>query len=117
MYEAARIDGAGKWKTFSRVVFPIILPIGGVIATLCVISSLKVFDLVQTMTNGGPFYATDVAATFVYRTAYAGSNGMPRLGYASAAAIVFGLIVIVIGVSGNLVKSGIQKRAKAENKG
>ncbi len=117
VYEAARIDGAGKWKTFSRVVFPIILPIGGVIATLCVISSLKVFDLVQTMTNGGPFYATDVAATFVYRTAYAGSNGMPRLGYASAAAIVFGLIVIVIGVSGNLVKSGIQKRAKAENKG
>lgn len=117
VYEAARIDGAGRWKTFSRVVFPIILPIGGVIAVLCVISSLKVFDLVQTMTNGGPFYATDVAATFVYRTAYAGSNGMPRLGYASAAAIVFGLIVIVIGVSGNLVKSGMQKRAKAENKG
>ena len=117
VYEAARIDGAGRWKTFSRVVFPIILPIGGVIATLCVISSLKVFDLVQTMTNGGPFYATDVAATFVYRTAYAGSNGMPRLGYASAAAIVFGLIVIVIGVSGNLVKSGMQKRAKAESKG
>lgn len=116
VYEAARIDGAGRWKTFSRVVFPIILPIGGVIATLCVISSLKVFDLVQTMTNGGPFYATDVAATFVYRTAYAGSNGMPRLGYASAAAIVFGLIVIVIGVSGNLVKSGMQKRAKAESK-
>lgn len=117
VYEAARIDGAGRWKTFSRVVFPIILPIGGVIAALCVISSLKVFDLVQTMTNGGPFYATDVAATFVYRTAYAGSNGMPRLGYASAAAIVFGLIVIVIGVSGNLVKSGMQKRAKAESKG
>ena len=117
VYEAARIDGAGRWKTFSRVVFPIILPIGGVIAVLCVISSLKVFDLVQTMTNGGPFYATDVAATFVYRTAYAGSNGMPRLGYASAAAIVFGLIVIVIGVSGNLVKSGMQKRAKAESKG
>ena len=116
VYEAARIDGAGRWKTFSRVVFPIILPIGGVIAVLCVISSLKVFDLVQTMTNGGPFYATDVAATFVYRTAYAGSNGMPRLGYASAAAIVFGLIVIVIGVSGNLVKSGMQKRAKAESK-
>ena len=110
MYEAAKIDGAGKWKTFSKVVFPMILPIGGVIATLCIIGSMKVFDLVQTMTAGGPFYATDVAATFVYRTAYAGSNGMPRLGYASAAAMVFGLIVIVLGAAGNTLKSVFNKQ-------
>ena len=110
MYEAAKIDGAGKWKTFSKVVFPMILPIGGVIATLCIIGSMKVFDLVQTMTAGGPFYATDVAATVVYRTAYAGSNGMPRLGYASAAAMVFGLIVIVLGAAGNTLKSVFNKK-------
>ena len=77
---------------------------GTVIFVLCVISSLKVFDLVQTMTDGGPFYATDVVATFVYRTAYASSNGMPQMGYASAAALVFGIIVIVMGVAGNVVK-------------
>lgn len=110
VYEAAKIDGAGKWRTFSQVVFPMILPISGVIATLCIISSMKVFDLVQTMTGGGPFYATDVAATFVYRTAYAGSNGMPRLGYASAAAMVFGLIVILLGVAGNTAKVVFNKK-------
>ena len=49
VYEAAMIDGANKWQTFSKVVFPLILPTGGVIAVLCVISSLKVFDLIQKM--------------------------------------------------------------------
>ena len=110
VYEAATIDGANKWQTFRHVVFPLIVPMGGVIAVLCIISSLKVFDLVQTMTNGGPFYSTDVAATFVYRTAYASSTGMPRLGYASAAAMTFGLIVVLIGTVGNAVKTAFQNR-------
>ena len=56
VYEAAKIDGAGKFRTFTDVVFPLILPIGGVITVLCVIGSLKVFDIVQTMTNGGPYF-------------------------------------------------------------
>jgi multiple sugar transport system permease protein len=105
LYEAAEIDGASKWLTFSNIVFPIILPTGGIIAVLCVIGSLKIFDLIQTMTAGGPFFATDVAATFVYRTAYTSANGLPRLGYASAAAVTFGMVVVAIGIIGNLVKS------------
>lgn len=110
VYEAATIDGANQWQTFIHVVFPLIIPIGGVITVLCIISSLKVFDLIQTMTSGGPFYSTDVAATFVYRTAYASSTGMPRLGYASAAAMTFGLIVVLIGVVGNFVKTYFQNK-------
>ena len=109
VYEAAKIDGAGKFRTFTDVVFPLILPIGGVIAVLCVIGSLKVFDIVQTMTNGGPYFATDVVATFVYRTAYSSTTGSPRLGYASAAALLFGLMVVTIGVVLNLVKNYFNK--------
>lgn len=110
VYEAAQIDGAGRWQVFSKIVFPLILPTGGVIAVLCIISSLKVFDLIQTMTNGGPFYATDVVATFVYRTAYSSSSGMPRLGYASAAAMTFGIIVVGIGIIGNSVKRAMANK-------
>lgn len=110
VYEAAKIDGAGKFRTFTDVVFPLILPIGGVIAVLCVIGSLKVFDIVQTMTNGGPYFATDVVATFVYRTAYSSTTGSPRLGYASAAALLFGLMVVTIGVVLNLVKNYFNKK-------
>lgn len=110
VYEAAKIDGAGKFRTFTDVVFPLILPIGGVIAVLCVIGSLKVFDIVQTMTNGGPYFATDVVATFVYRTAYSSTTGSPRLGYASAAALLFGLMIVTIGIVLNLVKSYFNKK-------
>ena len=110
VYEAAKIDGAGKFRTFTDVVFPLILPIGGVIAVLCVIGSLKVFDIVQTMTNGGPYFATDVVATFVYRTAYSSTTGSPRLGYARAAALMFGLMVVIIGIVLNLVKAYFNKK-------
>jgi len=110
LYEAAMIDGANRWQTFSKIVLPIIMPIGGTIAILCIISSLKVFDLIQTMTNGGPFFATDVAATFVYRTAYSSATGTPRLGYASSAAVTFGAIIVAMGIISNTIKGILSKR-------
>lgn len=90
VYEAATVDGATRFQTFIHIVLPLIAPVGGIIAILCAINSLKVFDIVKTMTEGGPFYATDVIATYVYRSAFSSEIGMPRLGYASAAAKVDG---------------------------
>ena len=107
--EAAEIDGANKWQVFRFITLPIILPIGAVITLLAIINSLKVFDIVQTMTGGGPYFATDVMGTFVYRTAYESSVGMPRLGYASAAAMLFGITIIAIGVALNALKNVISK--------
>ncbi|MCD8380464.1 MAG: sugar ABC transporter permease [Lachnospiraceae bacterium] len=109
VYEAAAIDGAGRGKTFFYIVLPLIAPTGGIIAILCAINSLKVFDIIKTMTEGGPFYATDVIATFVYRTAFSSEIGMPRLGYASAAAVFFGITVIVVGLILNMVKNRLGK--------
>ena len=107
--EAANVDGASKGKTFFKVVVPIIAPTAGVILILSTINSLKVFDLVQTLTGGGPFYATDVIATFVYRTAFTSDMGLPRFGYASAAAMLFGVVVIIIGIVLNAVKGKLQQ--------
>ncbi|MFR2849676.1 MAG: carbohydrate ABC transporter permease, partial [Hungatella hathewayi] len=103
-------DGAGRGKTFYYVVLPMIAPTAGIIAILCTLNSLKVFDIVQTMTGGGPYYATDVIGTFVYRTAFSSTIGMPRIGYASAATILFGVVVIVMGLVLNWVKSFLQKK-------
>ena len=112
VYEAATIDGANRRQTFFHIVLPLIAPTGGIIAILCAINSLKVFDIVKTMTEGGPFYATDVIATYVYRTAFSSEIGMPRLGYASAAALFFGGTVIVVGVILNAIKSRLKKHAQ-----
>ena len=105
VYEAATVDGANRRQTFFHIVLPLIAPVGGIIAILCAINSLKVFDIVKTMTEGGPFYATDVIATYVYRSAFSSEIGMPRLGYASAAALFFGAVVIGAGTVMNMVKS------------
>ena len=87
-------------------------PTGGIIAILCAINSLKVFDIVKTMTEGGPYYATDVIATYVYRTAFSSEIGMPRLGYASAAALFFGGAVIIIVILLNAMKDRLQKNVQ-----
>lgn len=111
VYEAATVDGAGRARTFFSVVLPEILPIGAMIAILCTLNSLKVFDIVQTMTGGGPYFATDVIATFVYRTAFDASSGSPRVGYACAAGLLFGFFIIVIGVALNQAKKVLKKAA------
>ncbi len=106
--EAASVDGATRSRTFFSVVVPIIAPTAGIILILCTINSLKAFDLIQTLTGGGPFYATDVIATFVYRTAFTSDMGLPRFGYASAAATMFGIVVIIIGAVLNALKGKLQ---------
>lgn len=106
--EAASVDGATKSKTFFKVIIPIIAPTAGIILILCTINSLKAFDIVQTLTGGGPFYSTDMVATFVYRTAFTSEMGLPRFGYASAAATLFGVVVIIIGAVLNFVKGKLQ---------
>ena len=89
MYEAAAIDGASSRKTFFKIVLPLMAPIAGIITVLCSINSLKVFDIIKTMTDGGPFFSTDVVGTLVYRNAFSSDIGLPRLGYASAGALFF----------------------------
>lgn len=110
VYEAATVDGATRGQTFFHIVLPLIAPVGGIIAILCAINSLKVFDIIKTMTEGGPFYATDVIATYVYRSAFSSEIGMPRLGYASAAALLFGVAVIVVGTVLNVMKGHLNKK-------
>ena len=73
---------------------------------------LVTLHILKTMTEGGPYYATDVIATYVYRTAFSSEIGMPRLGYASAAALFFGGAVIIIGILLNAMKDRLQKNVQ-----
>lgn len=97
LYEAADIEGAGKPRQFFGITLPLLAPIAVVILLFCIIGSLKPFDLIKTMTDGGPFFASDVVMTYIYRYAFSSEMGVPQLGYASAAAIFYGAVLIVIG--------------------
>jgi multiple sugar transport system permease protein len=75
---------------------PLLKPFAIIIGVLTFIDTLKIFDLMLTMTGGGPYFSTEVIDIFIYREAFAAT--IPRLGYASAAAVTFGMLTIVIAV-------------------
>ncbi|WP_163537980.1 sugar ABC transporter permease [Gracilibacillus sp. YIM 98692] len=109
LYEAAYIDGAGHFKTFFSITLPLLIPIGAVILLFNVAFSLRVFDLIKTLTDGGPFFATDVVSTYIYSAAFAGEIGQPRMGYGSAAGVFFGFTIIFL----MLIIQYLRSKAKA----
>ncbi len=94
VYEAAELDGANAVQKFFRVTLPILTPFTLIITLITVIEATNVFDLMLTLTGGGPFYSTEVIDIFVYRHAF--TSNIPRLGYASAAAIFFAAAVTLV---------------------
>src|ERR1700754_2354420 len=95
LYEAATIDGASAAQTFRHITLPLLRPFLIIITVLTVEDTFRAFDLVQTMTGGGPFFSTEVIEIYIYRWAFAAS--IPQLGFASAAAVLFGLFVMLFG--------------------
>lgn len=92
LVEAANIDGASYWQTFNSVVFPMLLPSTIVILALNGISAMRVFDIIYTLTRGGPGYATDVLATQMYDVSF---NRL-QMGLGSAVAILLLLLSAMI---------------------
>lgn len=118
LYEAARVDGAASWQIHRYVTVPLILPFALIIIMLNIAGSLHVFALVQTMTGGGPFFASEVMEVYIYRNAFGGSGGVPRLGYASAAAVWFGICVMVIALAqGWVAKQANERRRELGQRG
>jgi len=105
LYEAARIDGARAAAQFWHVTVPGLREIGMIILFLAVLYSLQVFDLVQVLTGGGPYYASEVVNTYIYHQAFgagsfSGGGGgtlvQPNVGFASAASFFYGVLLLVI---------------------
>jgi len=94
VYEAARIDGAGSAQLFRYVTVPILVPFLVIIVLVTAVDTLRVFDLILTLTGGGPSFATEVMEVYIYRWAFTAS--IPRLGFASAAAVIFGLATMLL---------------------
>lgn len=111
LYEAAKIDGAGAWRLFRDITFPLLLPFAAIIALITVVQTLQVFPIVQTMTGGGPFFASEVMEVYIYRNAF-GESGIPRLGFASAAGVFFGMTVMVIAILQGLGLRKAQQRRR-----
>jgi ABC-type sugar transport system permease subunit len=95
IYEAAKVDGASSSQRLWYITIPLLLPIGSVIILLSAVNALHVFDLVQSMTRGGPAFATDMVDVYIYRYAFSG-EGEARIGFASAAGVFYGFAILFV---------------------
>ena len=101
-YEAAKVDGASSLQQFFYITVPALKPITYLVVTLGTIWSFQVFDLVYTMTGGGPGTATITMVMSIYQSGFK----QYKMGYASAMAFVLFLIVILISILQKKVFSG-----------
>ena len=70
LYEAAHVDGANPWQQFWKITFPMMKPVSISVLLLGVINTYKVFDLIYTMTKGGPVDATSTLPVYTYLETY-----------------------------------------------
>jgi alpha-glucoside transport system permease protein len=92
--EAARVDGAGEWNIFRRIMIPMLsLPIS-VVTIWLFINVIKVFDIIYVMTGGGPGATSRVIAFTMYEETFA--NGRPGYGAAVAAIMLVVLLPVMI---------------------
>lgn len=91
-YEAAEIDGAGKWSRFWNITLPLLSPTTFFILVMSIIGSFQVFDIVYVLTSGGPLGTTKVLVFYLYEQAFK----FFEMGFASAVAyLLFALIFIL----------------------
>jgi ABC-type sugar transport system permease subunit len=95
MYQAAMVDGAGRWQRFRRITLPMVAPGTTISVTISLITMLKLYDIIAALTSGGPANATQSTALYIVRLAFTDD----RFGYASAVAMLLLVVSAVIALS------------------
>lgn len=93
LYEAASLDGAGRWQRFQNVTWPMLRPTAAFVGTTSLILTFQVFDVVRVMTQGGPVRSTTVFVYAIYEQIFENL----RVGRASAEVVLF--FVLLLGLT------------------
>jgi multiple sugar transport system permease protein len=101
-YEAAKLDGAGRWSRFRNITFPLLSPASFFVVVISLINNIQVFDQVYVMTQGGPAGSTTVVVQQIVQNAFS----FGRMGYAAAMSWVLFAVILVI----TAVQLRLQKR-------
>ena len=101
-YEAASLDGAGRWSRFRSITFPLLSPASFFVVVISLINNVQVFDQVWVMTQGGPAGSTTVVVQQIVQNAFS----FGRMGYAAAMSWVLFAVILIITV----VQLRLQKR-------
>ncbi len=89
--EAAEVDGAGAWRRFWEITFPLMLPVSITAILIRIIFKLKLADIIINVTSGGPGGATDSVTSFIFREYRDRSN----VGYGTLLAMFYLLVIVI----------------------
>lgn len=92
VYEAAKVDGAGGWKTLFHITVPLMMPVIVLVMILTLLGSMQVFILIMSMVGQGLEYEAEVPVTQILSAMVS----TKRYGYASSMGVVFGMILIAV---------------------
>jgi multiple sugar transport system permease protein len=92
-FEAAEVDGASYWQRTLYITLPMLLPTLSVATLLRLIDAIKTFDIIYTMTGGGPGFSSETLNIYTYNQAFSYFN----FGYASSVLVIF--FALVFGIS------------------
>src|SRR5574337_294828 len=92
LYEAARVDGAGRWQIFRRITLPLLLPFILIAFLFRTLDAFRIFDLVYVLTGGGPANTTETLSLYAYKLLFQ----TLQFGYGSAVAVITFLTVLLI---------------------
>ena len=106
--EAARLDGASGWTMFRHIIWPLLRPLTAVVVGLAIVASLKTFDVVWVLTQGGPGRSSETLAVTMYRNTFVAN----QYGSGSAVAVVLTLIVGIASVT--YLRSQLSSRRTVE---
>lgn len=95
VYDAASVDGANGWHRLWRITIPMLNPITGLVVALQLLASLRVFDQIYLMTQGGPNFSTRPVLEYVYDIGFTDF----RIGYASAISYLFFALILIVSVT------------------
>jgi len=91
-YEHAVLEGAGRFEQFRRVTWPLLWPHTFTLVLLTTLGTLRIFDMVWVMTEGGPSHATETVGTDIYVTAFR----FLEVGYAQAMAMILLFLILLL---------------------
>ena len=94
LYEAAQLDKASPWRSFSRVTLPLLLPNLMVVLVLALIKAVQTFDEVFVLTGGGPGSATTLVVQFIYQTGFV--EPVRLYGIAAAGSLLLALALVAL---------------------
>ncbi|MEV8168953.1 sugar ABC transporter permease [Microbacterium paraoxydans] len=106
-YEAATVDGASRWQQFRSITLPLIAPVFTVNLVLTLVGLLKAYDVVLSLTDGGPAGSTQTIVYQILKDSFANS----ALGFGAAQSMILLIVTAVVGLAVTLVRRRAEQKA------